>query len=227
MRQFKTVLALLLAAALVGLAGCRGTVGPEGPSASPVPPVSAGPEKSAGPEESTGQEESVRPEESLPPEDAPAVPDAGEEGQPEDEAATLTVDGQELDAVRHYSPLGYSIVYPEDQITLNAWEDGDNYLVSEARGTYLAVSQVAASNISGAASIVQFEHAVEDEPKGFMFGSEGYAGVRMVEEAGGLTLEFILVEQDGAIFLLERAIFTGGEEAAPLLDAMLDTFTIQ
>lgn len=219
MRQVKTILVLLLIAALTALSGCRSEpVGPEQPSDSPAPLVSEEPSDSA------------EPSGSQPPEDTPTAPGPDESqpgGDGQDEPVTLTVDGQELDAVRHYSGLGYSIVYPEDQITLTSWEDGDNYLVTEAKGTYLAVSRVEAANISAAAAIVQFENAVEDEPKGFIFGSGKYAGVRMVEEAGGLTLEFILAEKDGVIFLLERAVFTGGEEAAPLLQAMLDTFTVQ
>lgn len=219
MKRIKNILALLLIFTLAALAGCRSeTVGPEQPSDSPTEAVSQ------------ALEESESPTDAEPPEDTPTVPGTSESqpgGDVQDETASLTVDGQELNAVRHYSPLGYSIVYPEDLVTLSAWEDGDNYLAADARGTYLAVSQVEASNISKAVAIVQFENAVEDEAKGFIFGAGKYAGVRMVEEAGDLTLEFILTEKDGTIFLLERAIFTGGEEAVPLLQAMLDTFTIQ
>lgn len=227
MRQTKRYLAFLLALALLALAGCRSqTVGPEQPSDSPAPSASESP--------SPDESDSPAPTDSQPPEASPSAPAESEsqpvktdEGVPADEDAVLTVDDQELAAVRHYSPLGYSIVYPADQITVKSWEDGDNYQVDAARGTYLAVSQISASSISAATAIVQFENAVEDEPKGFIFGSDGYAGVRMVQQQGGLSLEFILVEKDGTIFLLERAVFTGGEEYENVLQAMLDSFTIE
>lgn len=226
MRQTKRCLALLLVL-LLALAGCRNqNVGPEQPTDSPAPPASESPS----PDESSPPAST----DSQPPEASPSAPAESEsqpektdEGVPADEDTVLTVDGQELAAVRHHSPLGYSIVYPADQITVKSWEDGDNYQVDAARGTYLAVSQVGASSVSDAAAIVQFENAVEEDPTGFLFGSGSYAGVRMTQQAGGLTLEFLLVEQNGTIFLVERAVFTGGEEQESLLQAMLDSFTIE
>ena len=230
MKKTKQILALLLALTLLTLAGCRRqNTGPEQPTDSPAPSAS----ESQDPGESETPEDSRPPEDSQPPEASPSAPEesksqpADPDGVPADEDASLTVDGQEVAAVRHHSALGYSIVYPADQITIKSWEDGDNYEFDEARGTYLAVSQISASSVSDAVAIVQFEYAVEDEPAGFLFGSGSYAGVRMVQQQGGLTLEFILAEQNGAIFLLERAVFTGGEGREGLLQAMLDSFTIE
>ncbi len=178
------------------------------------------------PAEETGQnsETEERPAEE---ENAGVILEENEfEEVPSGEGETITVDGQELEAVRYVSPLGYSMLYPEDQVTVVSWDDGDNFQITGFPGTYLAVSLVDAENISSAVEIIRFENVIDEDPTGFLFGSEGYAGVRMVQKTVGLTQEYVLVENNHTVFLLERAVYTGGEEFETLLQGMLDSFTI-
>lgn len=172
---------------------------------------------------------SLPPSESVPPSDAPSLapePGESEPAPPEESGPVLEVDGQEVAAAVYESSLGYSITYPPEEMTLLEWDGGETFESARAKGTYLAVSRLAVSNIDEAVAVVQFEYAVEDEPTGFLFGSAGYAGVRLEQQAGGLTVEYILVREGDSVFLLERAVFTGGEELQGLLQAMLDSFTI-
>ena len=219
MKQTKRLLALLLIL-LLALAGCKEeATGPEQPTDSPEPPVSSAPVESEEPSE----EPSEAPSECVPPESEEPV----EQERPYEEDEGLTVAEQEQPAVRRYSALGYSLVYPRSEVTLTDWGEGETYELTDAAGTYLAVSRVGGASINEAVAGLQFEYAIESEPTGFIFGTEGYAGVRMTVTAGGLNAEYILYQGKDTIYLVERAIFTGGEDYADLLQAMLDSITVE
>lgn len=218
MKQTKRLLALLLIL-LLTLAGCRDeSVESVPPTDSPEPSVSTAPVDSEEPSE-------VIPEE-------PAADDPGETELPEngplpyEVEETLIVGEQEVPAVRRYD-VGYSVAYLPSEVTLTDWAEGETYELTDAAGTYLAVSRVWGSSISEAVAGLQFEYAIESEPTGFIFGAEGYAGVRMTVTAGGLTAEYILFQNGDTIYLVERAIFTGGEDYAVLLQAMMDSIIFE
>ena len=139
----------------------------------------------------------------------------------------LTVDGTELPAQEYRSPLGYVLLYPQQElITVNPWEGGETFMVSGAEGTYLSICCLDAPSLNVAAEALQFEYAIEGAPSGRMFGTKGYAGMSMTSKMNGLSIEYILCEEDGVIYLLELAIYEDGQEQAELLYAMLDSFTI-
>lgn len=139
----------------------------------------------------------------------------------------LTVDGTELPAQEYRSPLGYVLLYPQQElITVNPWEGGETFMVSGAEGTYLSICCLDAPSLSVAAEALQFEYAIEGAPSGRMFGTKGYAGMSMTSKMDGLSIEYILCEEDGVIYLLELALYEDGQEQAELLYAMLDSFTI-
>lgn len=173
-----------------------------------------------------------QPEPSLTPSAAPTAPEAESpaptEELPAESAPSLTLPGTdgEQPAMRYESALGYSILCPETGVTVKTWDGGETFAVDAAPGTYLAVSTLEAANVNEAAAGLQFEHGIEDEPRGFLFGSAGYAGVRMEERSGGLVLEYILLRANDTVYLIERAVFTGGEDYAALLAGMLDSFAI-
>ena len=191
---------LLLTMTVALLSGCRAQPSVQ-ESPSPAPADSAGPEV-------TGPQDS-----------APAETDGGEE-------SVLVVDGQRWQAQRFVSQLGYALSYPPELVALNQWPGGETFEVIQAPGTYLAVNLYEAANIDQAVDRLQFDNAIEEEPTGVMFGAEGYAGVRMSQDADGLRLEYILFQRGEEIFLVEQAIFPGDEDQEGLLQAMLDTFTI-
>lgn len=158
--------------------------------------------------------------------DSPAPQDSGViESEPGTEH-TMVVNGQSWETVRFESQLGYALDYPPELITLNQWAGGETYGVTQAEGTYLAVSLYEGANIDQAVDRLQFEYAIDEEPTGVMFGAGGYAGVRMRLETDLLTQEYILFQNGTDIFLIELAVFAGDEEQESLLQAMLDTFTI-
>lgn len=139
----------------------------------------------------------------------------------------LTVDGTELPAQEYRSPLGYVLLYPQQElITVNPWEGGETFMVSGAEGTYLSICCLDAPSLNVAAEALQFEYAIEGAPSGRMFGTKGYAGMSMTSKMDGLSIEYILCEEDGVIYLLELALYEDGQEQAELLYAMLDSFTI-
>lgn len=217
MKHARRRLALLLALLLCA-AGCGKDPAPAGPSGEAEQPSASQPAETVEPTETPEEPEEPSPAVSEPPENC---------SLPFEVEAGLTVDGGEIRAVRRYSALGYSLVYPPDEVTLNDWGEGETYEITDAPGTYLAVSRVGGSSISEAVAGLQFEYAIEDEPTGVMFGAEGYAGVRMVTTAGGLTAEYILYQGADGIYLVEHALFTGGEDYAELLQAMLDSFAVE
>lgn len=139
----------------------------------------------------------------------------------------LTVDGTEIPAQEYRSPLGYVLLYPQQElITVNPWEGGETFMVSGAEGTYLSICCLDAPSLNVAAEALQFEYAIEGSPSGRMFGTKGYAGMSMTSKMDGLSIEYILCEEDGVIYLLELALYEDGQEQAELLHAMLDSFTI-
>ena len=160
------------------------------------------------------------------PVDSPAPPDSGCVGSEPGTEDTLVVDGQSWEATRYESELGYTLDYPPELVTLNSWAGGETYQVTQAEGTYLAVSLYAGANIDQAVDRLQFDYAIEEEPTGAMFGSAGSAGVRMSLQTDILSQEYILFQDGEDIFLIELAIFAGNEGQEGLLQAMLDTFTI-
>lgn len=139
---------------------------------------------------------------------------------------TLMVDGQSLEAAQFESDLGYVMSYPPELVTVNSWAGGETFEVTQAPGTYLAVSLYSGANIDQAVDRLQFDYAIDEEPTGIMFGAEGYAGVQMNQELDGLRQEYILFQNGEDIFLIELAVFTGDEGQEGLLQAMLDTFTV-
>lgn len=141
---------------------------------------------------------------------------------------TLTVGEQTLSAALFESPLGYTLLYPEGEVAVREWDGGETFEVTAAPGTYLAVSVLDVPNIDQAVSVVQFENAVEDEPRGILFGSGGYAGTRLTQQSGELSTEYLLFQMDGGVCLVERALFgAAGQAQGPLLQAMLDSFTLR
>lgn len=219
MKQTKKLLALLLIL-LLALAGCKEeAVDPVGPTDSPEPSVSTAPVESQEPSEEPSEESS----EGVPAESEEPM----KQERPYEVDETLTVAEQELPAVRRYTALGYSLAYPRSEVTLTDWGEGETYELTNAAGTYLSVSRVGGASINEAVAGLQFEYAIEAEPTGFIFGPEGYAGVRMAVTAGGLNAEYILYQGKDTIYLVERAIFTGGEDYADLLQAMLDSITFE
>ncbi len=157
---------------------------------------------------------------SQPPQDSDPV-----ETEPETED-TMVVDGQSWETTRYESELGYTLDYPPKLVTLNSWAGGETYQVTQADGTYLAVSLYEGANIDQAVDRLQFDYAIDEEPTGVMFGAEGYAGVRMRQQTDILSQEYILFQDGEDIFLIELAVFAGNEGRDGLLQAMLDTFTI-
>ena len=139
---------------------------------------------------------------------------------------TLMVDGQSLEAAQFESDLGYLMSYPPELVTVNSWAGGETFEVTQAPGTYLAVSLYSGANIDQAVDRLQFDYAIDEEPTGIMFGAEGYAGVQMNQELDGLRQEYILFQNGEDIFLIELAVFTGDEGQEGLLQVMLDTFTV-
>ena len=109
---------------------------------------------------------------------------------------------------------------------MNSWAGGETFEVTQAPGTYLAVSLYSGANIDQAVDRLQFDYAIDEEPTGIMFGAEGYAGVQMNQELDGLRQEYILFQNGEDIFLIELAVFTGDEGQEGLLQVMLDTFTV-
>ena len=160
------------------------------------------------------------------PVDSPAPQDSGCVGSEPGTEDILVVHGQSWEATRYESELGYTLDYPPELVTLNSWAGGETYQVTQAEGTYLAVSLYAGANIDQAVDRLQFDYAIEEEPTGAMFGSAGYAGVRMSLQTDILSQEYILFQDGEDIFLIELAIFAGNEGQEGLLQAMLDTFTI-
>jgi len=140
---------------------------------------------------------------------------------------TLTVEEEALPAALFESSLGYTLLYPEEKVAVREWDGGETFEVTAAPGTYLAVSVLDVPNIDQAVSVVQFENAVEDEPRGILFGSGGYAGTRLTHQSGELSTEYLLFQMDGGVCLVERSLFgAAGQAQGPLLQAMLDSFTL-
>lgn len=167
------------------------------------------------------------PESSVPVE-SEEPPVESEEPPPENGVVlVLAVDGVDLPAQEYRSPLGYALLYPQEElVTVNPWEGGETFMVSGSEGTYLSACCLDAPSLNVAAEALQFEYAIEGEPTGRMFGSEGYAGMSMISEMEGLSIEYILCEEGEVIYLLEVAIQEDGQEYRAMLYAMLDSFTV-
>lgn len=211
MKKRKYAALLLALTILLALPGCKGNdTGPDAPSAAPT--------------ESTDVTSAPEPSDSS----APDVSDPGETGGvPSDEPGeTLEVDGETVPALLYESDLGYTMLYPQEGVTLSEWEGGQTFELTDAPGTYLAVSLLDVSNVDEAVAVVQFENAVDGDPSGYIFGAKRYAGVRLSDAAGGLTVDYIILREGGSVYLVERAVFTGGEGKTALLQSMLDSFTI-
>ena len=136
------------------------------------------------------------------------------------------MDGVAVPAVLYESDLGYTMLYPREGVTLSEWEGGQTFELTDAPGTYLAVSLLDVSNVDEAVAVVQFENAVDSDPSGYIFGAKSYAGVRLSDAAGGLTVDYIILREGDSVYLVERAVFTGGEGKTALLQSMLDSFTV-
>lgn len=161
-------------------------------------------------------EQSVSPSPSASPQQTATPP-----AQPEE---VLMVDGQAVPARRFQSALGYSLLFPPEDISIWQWDAGETFGPAATPESYLSVSLLDVSNLNDAVAVLQFEHGVEDEPKGFLFGSQGYAGMRMVLEEDDLTIEYILFQHGQQIYLTERAVCgEQGRANAGLLQAMLDS----
>lgn len=130
---------------------------------------------------------------------------------PTSRGETLEVDGKTVPALLYESDLGYTMLYPQEGVTLSEWEGGQTFELTDAPGTYLAVSLLDVSNVDEAVAVVQFENAVDGNPSGYIFGAKRYAGVRLSDAAGGLTVDYIILREGGSVYLVERAVFTGGE----------------
>ena len=211
MKKRKYAALLLALTILLALPGCKGNgTGPDAPSAAPT--------------ESTDVTSAPEPSGSG----APDISDPAETGDvPSDEPGeTLEVDGKTVPALLYESDLGYSMLYPQEGVTLSEWEGGQTFELTDAPGTYLAVSLLDVSNVDEAVAVVQFENAVDGDPSGYIFGAKRYAGVRLSDTAGGLTVDYIILREGGSVYLVERAVFTGGEGKTALLQSMLDSFTV-
>lgn len=144
MKRFLTML-LALCCVLSLLAGCSGQAhGVPGNEVSPQPVETAGPVADPSPEGSAAQEPPVilvspsTPSDGLPANtgDIPAL-------QPDEETTLSYKPGSETitaDAIRHYTLLGYSIVYIPELYTCQSFGEVDVYSVSD--GNYLSVSRV-------------------------------------------------------------------------------------
>lgn len=169
-------------------------------------PAGTAPEQGASPSPDPTSQETVTP---------PAQPEEA-----------LMVDGQAVPARRFESALGYSLLFPLENISIWQWSEGETFSPEAAPESYLSVGLLDVSNLSDAVTLLQFEHGVEDEPKGFLFGSQRYAGTRMVLEEEDLTIEYILFQHGERIYLTERAVCgEQGRASAGLLQAMLDSVT--
>lgn len=217
MREMRRILALCLVALL--LTGCGQSGGTPDEIETPSLPVSSEPVDSEAPEETP----SALPDDPVPDESQPAQ----EQPRPYEVEEALLIEERELPGVRRYSALGYSMAYAPSEITLNDWGGGETYEVTNAEGSYVAVSTIGGSNIGEAVAGLQFEYAIEDEAEGVLFGAKSYAGVRLTVTAGGLTAEYILYQGADTIYLVERAVFTGGEKYELLLQAMLDSISFE
>ena len=209
MKKSKYAALLLALTILLALPGCKGNgTGPDAPSAAPSESADIAPEPSGS--------------------SAPDASDPGETGDvPSDEPGeTLEVDGETVPALLYESDLGYTMLYPQEGVTLSEWEGGQTFELTDAPGTYLAVSLLDVSNVDEAVAVVQFENAVDSDPSGYIFGAKSYAGVRLSDAAGGLTVDYIILREGGSVYLVERAVFTGGEGKTALLQSMLDSFTV-
>lgn len=165
--------------------------------------------------------------ESSEPVSSPPAESEPEPTESEPAGPVVTVDGAELEAEEYTSPLSYTVLVPAQQVTVNAWDGGETFMVNEAEGTYLSICCLDAPSLNVAVAGLQFEYAIEGDPTGRMFGTKGYAGMSMAVVMDDLSIEYILCEEDGVIYLLELALYGEGAEQKALLDAMLDTFTIQ
>lgn len=208
----RRLLTTALAAALCLLAACGGGEPPEVvESLTPVPSES---QTAESPVPSAEPSDTLPPAESEPPaESASPVP-------------TLDVAGESLEAEVYQSPVGYTVLYPAEQITVNAWEGGETLQVNGAEGTYLSLCRLDAPNLNQAVAALQFEYALDSEPAGRLFGSEGYAGMSMTAQGDGLYIEYILCQEQGVIYLLELATYGEGADSLELLLAMLDSVTL-
>ena len=209
MKKSKYAALLLALTILLALPGCKGNgTGPDAPSAAPSESTDIAPEPSDS-----------------------AAPDASDPGETGDVPSgkpgeTLEVDGETVPALLYESDLGYTMLYPQEGVTLSEWEGGQTFELTDAPGTYLAVSLLDVSNVDEAVAVVQFENAVDSDPSGYIFGAKSYAGVRLSDAAGGLTVDYIILREGGSVYLVERAVFTGGEGKTALLQSMLDSFTV-
>ena len=179
---------------------------------------------SAAPSESADVTSAPEPSDS----DAPDASGSVETGDvsSDEPGEALDVDGAAVPAVLYESDLGYTMLYPREGITLSEWEGGQTFELTDAPGTYLAVSLLDVSNVDEAVAVVQFENAVDSDPSGYIFGAKSYAGVRLSDAAGGLTVDYIILREGDSVYLVERAVFTGGEGKTALLQSMLDSFTV-
>ena len=207
MKRQKAYLASALALLMLLCAGCAGE--------KPVPSTQPTPSASVQPSDAV----------SAPPAEESPSPAPGESAEPTPGLTLPGADGEQA-AQLYESALGYTILYPAEGVTVKSWDTGENYTIDATPGTYLAVSILEAANVNEAAAGLRFENGIEDEPTGFLFGSAGYAGVRLEQKAGGLRLEYILLRENDRVYLVERAVFTGGEAYEPMLQAMLDSFTV-
>lgn len=209
MKKSKYAALLLALTILLALPGCKGNgTGPDASSAAPSESADIAPEPSDS-----------------------AAPDASDPGETGDVPSgkpgeTLEVDGETVPALLYESDLGYTMLYPQEGVTLSEWEGGQTFELTDAPGTYLAVSLLDVSNVDEAVAVVQFENAVDSDPSGYIFGAKSYAGVRLSDTAGGLTVDYIILREGGSVYLVERAVFTGGEGKTALLQSMLNSFAV-
>lgn len=211
MKKAKYTALLLALTILLALPGCEGN-------------GTGSDTSSAAPSESADVTSSPEPSDSDATEASDSVETGGvSSGEPGD---TLDVDGVAVPAVLYESDLGYTMLYPREGVTLSEWEGGQTFELTDAPGTYLAVSLLDVSNVDEAVAVVQFENAVDSDPSGYIFGAKSYAGVRLSDAAGGLTVDYIILREGDSVYLVERAVFTGGEGKTALLQSMLDSFTV-
>ncbi len=211
MKKAKYTALLLALTILLALPGCEGN-------------GTGSDTSSAAPSESADVTSAPEPSDS----DAPDASGSVETGDvsSDEPGETLDVDGAAVPAVLYESDLGYTMLYPREGVTLSEWEGGQTFELTDAPGTYLAVSLLDVSNVDEAVAVVQFENAVDSDPSGYIFGAKSYAGVRLSDAAGGLTVDYIILREGDSVYLVERAVFTGGEGKTALLQSMLDSFTV-